>query len=496
MVSLRRPNSRGVLDWTSNFSITQLLRPLYVLVFLWSVDASRASHATKVVVDRVEILRGTRAERIVEVASPAGYSIAHSITMKASATMRMPLLDVAFYLMDSVRSPQDFTLIFHLVTPPDVDSFYAGAKSAMNRFPTSASVVVGQTWVWRENKYFRLRIVSTGSDSETRSAIEQFIDEPFDLRHQPPIRQMLIVNDRGGSCLVTRFHHAAADGLSAALWLGHQLNVAYGVETVELDRAPFAGPALRRLPTSVRRSEFAFDGASDRLWTPRSNRSGSRRWLTVGFPSSDLQKACRRAGGFTYNDLLATCTLEVLSQWNNKHRNNSRPKIGLWVPMNVRRELNSGFGNGTSRIRLYKRYNIGASFPEKCRAVRQQVSWTNKNGEWVLPDIPWFTRLPRQLAGPLLRSYLRLPSVDMATAVFSHAGSWIANAGDAFKHVEQIESVGLLHPRQSLAINAATHGQHTWLSFTYDPNLLGACDVQQLALMYEKQVALAADELI
>jgi hypothetical protein len=133
---------------------------------------------------------------------------------------------------------------------------------------------------------------------------------------------------------------------------------------------------------------------------------------------------------------------------------------------------------------------------EKCREVRRQVSWTSKHGEWVVPDISWLTRLPRSVTAPLLRRYLNLPSIDMATGVFSHAGSWIANAGEAFKHVEKIECVGLLHPRQSLAINAATHRGQTWLTFTYDRELLSGDNIRQLAGMYEQQIALAQQELL
>ena len=414
--------------------------------------------------------------------------------MNTNGSMKMPLLDTAFHLMDSARSPQDFTLILHLRDPPDVDRFYAGAKSAMNRFPTSASCIDGHAWVWRENKYFKLKILSSVSDSERRSGIERFVDERFDLRRQPPVRQTLILNGPGKASLVTRFHHSAADGLSAALWLGHQLNVAYGLEEVELERAPFAELALRKLRDSVRRSQFAFDGGSDRLWTSHTHRSGKRRWITIGFRGAELQKACRRAGGFTYNDLLATCTLEVLSQWNKAHSNGA--KIGLWMPMNVRREAAVGFGNGTSRIRLYARYKRDASFVEKCREVRRQVAWTSKHGEWVVPEMPYFTRLPHPIVGPLLRGYLKLPSVDMATGVFSHAGSWIANAGKGFRHVERIECVGLLHPRQSVAVNAATHGGETWLTLTYDPQLLSAAEAQQLAEMYERQIELVRKELL
>jgi len=415
--------------------------------------------------------------------------------MNAGSATRMPLLDVAFHLLDSVRSPQDFTLILHLSERPDVENFYNGAKSAMNRFPTSASLINCQRWVWRENKYFKLAVVSTDSDSASRSAIERFIDQPFDLRRQPPVRQMLILNGAREARLVTRFHHAAADGLSAALWLGHQLNVAYGLEAVVEERAQFVGPSLRRLPTSVRRSQFAFAEASDPLWTSNIKPSGTRRWLTIRFPASDLQKACKRAGGFTYNDLLATCTLEVFSQWNHRHKRNGEARVGLWLPMNIRRDSSAGFGNGTSRIRLYTRFQANSSLAEKCREVRRQVSWTSKHGEWVVPEIPWLTRLPRPIVRPLLRGYLNLRSVDMATGVFSHAGSWIANAGEAFKHVERIECVGLLHSRQHLAVNAATHCGHTWLTFTYDPQMLGVADVRELAEMYENQLALAREEL-
>lgn len=413
--------------------------------------------------------------------------------MNTNGSTRMPLLDVAFHLMDSPRSPQDFTLILHLNDPPETDSFYAGAKSAMNRFPTSASCIDGRAWVWRENKYFKLQIVSTVADSESRAAIEKFIDEPFDLRHQPPVRQMLILNGPTAS-LITRFHHSAADGLSAALWLGHQLNVAYGLEEVECERAPFVDLPLRNQATSVRRSQFAFEGASDRLWSQNSRRSGKRRWITIGFKAVELQKACRRAGGFTYNDLLATCTLEVLSQWNETH--SGGPNIGLWMPMNVRCEATHGFGNGTSRIRLYARYTPNASFVEKCREVRRQVAWTSKHGEWVVPRMPYFTRLPRPIIGSLLRGYLRLPSVDMATGVFSHAGSWIANAGEAFKHVDRIECVGLLHPRQRLALNAATHAGQTWLTLTFDPELFSAAEARQLAQIYEQQITCAREALL
>src|SRR5215213_472593 len=260
--------------------------------------------------------------------------------------MKLSLLDRAFYLLDGARSPQDFTIILDLRDVPEVDRLYDGARSAMNRFPTSACSVAGRAWVWRENK-FNLEL------AESSSAIEGFLDKRFDLRRQPPVKQLLVLSGSHAR-LATRFHHAAADGLSAALWLGHQLNVAYDLEKSQPERGSFNAPTLRRSSQSVRRSQFAFEGASDPLRTSKLQRSGSRRWSTISFPSCGLQKACRRAGGFTYHDLLATCTLEVFRRWNS---DGHRAKIGLWVPVDVRRKSREGFGNATSRIRVYASYD-------------------------------------------------------------------------------------------------------------------------------------------
>jgi hypothetical protein len=424
----------------------------------------------------------------------------------------MPLLDRAFYLLDSARSPQDFTIILDLRDTPEVDRLHAGARSAMNRFPISACSVAGRAWVWRENKYFKLVVC----EGEGKGAIERFVDEPFNLRREPPVKQLLVMRESGCPRLATRFHHAAADGLSAMQWIGHQLKVAYRCEPEQVERGQLQAVTLRRSERSVRRSRFAFGGASEALRTSASKRSGSRRWSTICFDARELQRACRRVRGFTYQDLLATCTLEAIASWNNncgggplwppvvaqngfRAATAGRPykkcRIGLWVPVNVRREAREGFGNGTSRVRVYANYHHDASLIDKCRAVREQVAWTTKHGEWVVPELPWFTRLPDALARPLLRRYLNLPQIDMATAVFTHGTTALANSAQAFKHVARIECAGLLHSRQNLAINAATHSQHTWLTLTYDPALLTSADVTQLTHLFSEQIAHARREL-
>jgi hypothetical protein len=164
------------------------------------------------------------------------------------------------------------------------------------------------------------------------------------------------------------------------------------------------------------------------------------------------------------------------------------------LPVDVRQHSSVGFGNGTSRIRLYARYGDHDSFVDKCREIRRQISWSSRHGEWAVPQEPPLTYLPTWAIAPLLRCYLNRPGVDMATGVFSHAERWAGESGEIFQHVEKIESIGNLHTQYSLAINGATHSGRTWLTFTYDPGLLSPEDIQQLLEMYQEQLALARRE--
>jgi hypothetical protein len=403
---------------------------------------------------------------------------------------KLSVLDYAFSLLDSADSPQDFTIILHLQNPPSLEDLRAGAASAMTRFPISGCTLKNRNWTDTTTP------PSLPMNGNGRPSLVRFVNERFDVRRESPIKQVLFADSETEARLVTRFHHTAADGLSAALWLGHQLSVAYGLTKPETVAAVSDEVSLRESESSVRRSIFAYHGASDPLWTTNYIPSGARRWLTLQFPANDLRRGCRQARGFTYSDLLATCTLEVLACWNQKHQSKPQHKIGLWYPLNIRAGSQPFFGNGTSRIRLYARYPPHASLIDKAREIRKQVSWATTYGEWVMPRVPLFTRLPRQIVGPLLNGYLRQPTVDMATGVFSHADRWAGEAAEAFKCVTQIECVGLLHARQRLAVNGATHQGQTWLTFTYDPALLDVEHAREITSMYEEQIAIARKELV
>lgn len=416
--------------------------------------------------------------------------------MSAFPPTSIPLttLDYILSVMDTPKSPIDFSIIFHLNDQLDLDALRVGAESARRVFPTSGSRLRGNRWVQERDTL--KGTITTALCSDVTSTIANFIDRALNPQTELPVQQLAVTSTtEPGMTVVTRFHHAAADGMSAALWLRHQFEVLRGFRHPSESGSPCDTPVLKSLPRSVRKSLYAFPGASDRLATSSKVRSGSRSWITIDLDAGSLRKLIRRNAGFTYSDLLATCALEVYARWNQVHDSHHPQQIGLWLPINVRRRPGQGFGNGTSRIRIYDRSLRSNSLTEKCLAVRRQIDWCSKHGEWMVPQIKGLSLLPRSLTGAILRRNLTRQSVDMATGVFSHADRWNSPGSRALDSVDKIECIGLLHPFHALAINGATHKGKTWLTFTYDTGLLTRTDVLRLASLYQEQIELAREQL-
>lgn len=424
------------------------------------------------------------------VSAPSGHTTLEEMSLQAANQARLSTMDLIFLVMDHPQRPLDFVLVLHFKKSPGLEALQTGARSARNLYPTTGSYIDKKQWLRFNLPRDEVTLVEASSDPAV--AIEDFLESPFDPRREVPVQQLLIENRSDLSAqLVTRFHHTVADGLSAALWLEHQLGVACGQESPVAEVSPLRELDLLRHPSPVRRSRFAYRGPSECLCSSGARSLRKRHWFTVAIPTADLRERSGTRSGFTYNDLLATCALEVFRQWNRAHGKGH--KVGLWVPVNIRKKRSSGFGNGTSRLRIYARYAQESSLLDKARQIHRQVFWSSRHGEWAVPRSPPLMRLPLQVMGPLLRGYLNRPWVDMATGTFSHVDR--GQDRGQIDHVEKIECIGLMGEQHGVAINGATYRDQTWFTFTYDPGLLSAADIQRLVGMYEEQIALARKEL-
>ena len=403
---------------------------------------------------------------------------------------RLSTLDIVCFVMDRRDRPLDFTLFFHSHALPDVECLRTGARSATERYTVTGSRTDGRRWIRMAESADQVETIPASSEAVAAGALQAFVDSELDLRAQVPVRQLLITGD-AGPVLATRFHHAAVDGASAAMWLAHQLRVACGED------GPPPGPVLEpRLRTEPRQAGCrpGRSPRSARLWRRHGRPTRARRWHSIEFSSADLHRGLPDRSEFTYNDLLTKIALDVLADWNRRHGVSDR-NVGLWLPINIREAKLSGFGNGTSRIWIHARDSADASLRIRCRQVHEQISESIGSGEWAVPDNHPLTRLPLWLMVPVLGAYLSRPWADFGTATFSHMDRWGGEPREFFDRVDRIESVGPLHQHQPLSITGVTHRERTWLTFTYDPGLLRSSDAEELGAMYLDQINLAQREL-
>ena len=414
---------------------------------------------------------------------------------------RLSMLDSVFRAIESFDRPQDFTVILQLRDPPDREALRAGARSARNLYPTTGCRVEGGYWIRLPESPDEVYHADLRCEPQhpghrpldINEHLARFLDDDLDLTRGVPVRQLLVTGAPDeGACLATRFHHAAGDYMSAMMWLRHQLQVALRLRP-EADEPPGPSPiALRRHTGRGGKGGYVFSWPASRLWRRGHQPSRSRRWLTTEIDANRLRDAATNSssGGvrFTYNDILVACTLQAFWLWNRARDHRGGRRIGVWLPMNIRQQLQVGFGNGCSRIRISREALGRASLKDLCQSVRLQVDRCKQEGQWSLPKLDPFARLPYGAAAFLLRTYLRRPWIDMATGVFSHAERWPGQGDEAFRNVERLEFVGQLHRRYPLALNATTLGHRTWLTFTYDPALLSRNELERFVSLYRQQL--------
>ena len=402
-------------------------------------------------------------------------------------------LDLVCRAMDSRIRPLDYALLLHFQHAPDGARLRKGALSARNLYPSTGSSVAGREWRRLEASPHGLT-VAEAEGGNTDGAIREFLRVPFRLDRETPVRQLLIQGKNSPACLVTRVHHAAGDLLSTLMWVRHQLRVASGRDRFVEHMAPFEPLRLRQPAVRASKTPSAYWGRCHPIWTRNVAPSPERNWTTFGVRASDLSGLSRDKEGFTYNDVLIACVLDTLHWWNSRHGATGR-KTGVWLPMNIREDPFRGFGNGTSRIRVYRRFSGDDTLQSKCRLIRSQIDWSRRHGEWAVPEKHPLTRWPFVASALLLRGFLRRPWADTGSAALTHVQRWPGQNHAEFAGVVGMETIGAMHARHALTMAAVTHSGQTWMTLTHDPVLLWKDDVADIAQRLEHALWIAARDL-
>jgi hypothetical protein len=396
------------------------------------------------------------------------------------STYPLSSLDLVSAKLSRAARPLDFAVVL-TVDGVDLAGLRRGAESARRAFPTSGSVVQGRDWVWQDADPALCTQVEASDLSGRQAALEAFVDAVLDPHSSPPVR-VLWVRCSAGDRLAVRFHHCAFDGISAGLWLLQMLLVATGGLPELTEVQDWAPPALRSHPSPVRLSKYAWGRASERLWHPAGPPSPHRRWKAFAVEAAPLRAAVSTLGGPTYNDLLSAAFLETLVRWNRAH-GQPAARMGLWLPTNIRETPLQGFGNGSSRIRVYGRSAEADSAAQRIMDFREQVDWSRAHGEWHVPQDLGLFKWPTWLMVPVLRAYIDRPGVDYGSAVFSHMEK-LGPVEALLPMVRDPEWVMMLDKRYPVGMAATTMGTHTRMSLTWDPGMMPEGEAASLLQSY------------
>jgi hypothetical protein len=406
-------------------------------------------------------------------------------------------IDQAFALMQTPTRGFDFGLVLYLPKPPRIEELNAGAARAFARYPKSACTLYGSTWQPMPGVDFQVHTGDTPGDTlgDEDTRIAELMQRPFTPGRELLIRQFLVRKPGAEAArLLTQVHHALGDFISLAAWLSCQLGGAGGTENFTTT----AALTLKSHESAERKSQFAFSRPCHAIRLGRAARpSAVRGSKTIAFVNTAIKAAVRTRATFSYNDLLSAIAMATLRDWNSAH-GGARDRIGLWIPINIRRAPYAGFGNGASRIRIYDRSRAGSTYAARATELRAQMSYSRAHGEWHAPDLTHtLGRWPKWLARTLLRLYAARPGVDYATTTFSHIEAIGAAADEQMlPGVSGIEAFGNLYGGHTLGFAAIGFAEKTFVSFTWDSALYSAEDIAEFIALFEKHRAHAFSELV
>ena len=402
--------------------------------------------------------------------------------------------DRAFLKSATSVHPANHALVLDFRASPDppfsLQALRRGAESACRAFPAAASRLrnrrgLGPFWDPASGQPFDLVVRTSDRSNDRERILRDFVNTDFPLGGPSPVRQLLCaVGDPSAWTLVTQAHHAVSDLFGILLLVRHQLRVAAGES---LDPEPqFEPPVLRRIR---RRREDAPDEArSTAIHTFGRPASRSRHWGTIalaGIPRTGLSST---AEGFSWKDVLLAAALEAVAAWNRNHRSPDA-EIGLSVHLDVRKSGLEAFGNGTSRILVFRspvRDGTRRSFRACCRAVHRAASDKHHAGEWAVPPSGIVPSLMFAV-GRRLGRWIGRPGPDPGTASFTLVERGAVRErfpGGALG----LEVVSPLPPDRPLAFAAVPQGDEILVTVTWDAGQFRRGEAREIVARFRRLI--------
>jgi hypothetical protein len=193
-----------------------------------------------------------------------------------------------------------------------------------------------------------------------------------------------------------------------------------------------------------------------------------RKVLLWDQPREALDSWLARKGEIKPLDFFACVLMEACDRWNVQNQHGSR-QVGLFVPNNNRVHLLEGFGHGTTRIRTYRQYSDHEAPAAKMTAIRRQIQWARRSGEWSMPEYKFLEWLPWALTKPLVNWASDSKLFDLGTMLFTFLPSFSEKHLDVLvPELEAVYGLTAVTSRTPVTVSITGLSQNYHWSINYD----------------------------
>jgi diacylglycerol O-acyltransferase / wax synthase len=456
----------------------------------------------------------------------AGGGGIESSSARGHTVQRLTGSDAMMLYAEAANVPMH-TVKVAIVEAPDaggfsVDTVRKVLLRRLHRFEPMRRVLVDTPYafhrpMWRENcpvdltYHVRpLHLPAPGGRRELDNAVAKLIEEPLDRTR--PLWEIYVVDGLadGRFAVVTKIHHALADGVASANLLAGAVDRPESIDARELDALPtrtrllwaatrdhvrqitelpglvrYTAAGLRR----VRRSRRSQD-AVESIKAPKSfmnhRLTSGRQFATASIPFGEAKRVTRELG-CTINDLVLAMSAGAARELRLRYDGNSDARLVAMVPVCLDASQGRSAGNNFTQMAVALPADIDdplhrVKHSHDAAIAAKQVHTLQGPELWTR----WFAYMPpglaRMLSGWMARSNSHNKMQNLIISNVPGPREFVAVAG---ARVAEFYSVGPLVAGSGLNITVWSYADQLNISVLTDAATLSDAHEVTDAMIYE-----------
>jgi NRPS condensation-like uncharacterized protein len=448
-------------------------------------------------------------------------------TESSASSVPLNCVDKCLLALDSVNEPMLIYGVLDLEGDIDHVKLNQAILSAQQARPVMRTVLRSRNFrLFREiQEDLRKGVLSIVDQAQLEGTNEEsylssWMNQPLDIRKEFPVRVLLLKKNELQSSLVFTFHHSAADGLRALVFIRKVIE-SYNNElsedskyTVDVrinhkgdELLEFAHSQRSKVKHYYRKIVFSLFHRFVVAALPPPTRvfhdkSGQSRELAFCFKvieSGELKQiqSKARAARVGLNDIFLAACYKTVEKWNSMHGKASK-RIRVMVPVNISPEGSRyGVSNHVSWCSFTTTPGDRDDPAKLLRKVRADTTNAITNG--IAFSLIYFfyfcSRFPlfvmREMARFLMitRTYVDTILITNLGFIWPKSGSGesaVCNIGNA-KILNVTGSAPVVTP-MGLSIATCTYNRNLNLSLTYRPALLSEEKAQMFLDLYVEEI--------